>query len=201
MRDIMVANKNLWLWLWEEFDVKLSETICNELHDHSDLTDVGMENKCKKSIWSFNEENSKFKKLEMLFIERFNIKVYDRKNQGECHNCCVALDAILSGTYRQVIFLTDELKTTDPKREGSLFRVFDIIPLGKIWSSLDFVLYLFARHRNRFRFQLAEGALRDINARIGGKSQGKNQTPEKRLKCYNSKLKIIDESLSNILPY
>ena len=54
----------------------------------------------------------------------------------------MTLDAILSGTHRQVIFLTNELKTTDPKRDGSLFRVFNNFRIGEIWSSLDFVLYL-----------------------------------------------------------
>lgn len=196
MRNINVANKKLWLWLWEEFDVRLSETICNELHDHSELTDQGMENKCKKSVWSFRGQESKLKKLEQAFVQHFNIQLNGKKNQGECHNCCVALDAILSGSYRQVIFLTNELKTTDPKRNGSLFRVFDNFRIGEIWSSLDFVLYLFARHRNRFRFQIAEGALKDINGRMGGRTR--NDIPAERLRCYNNKLKKINETLSQL---
>ncbi|MYC76375.1 hypothetical protein F4X10_11480 [Candidatus Poribacteria bacterium] len=199
MRDIDVANKKLWLWLWEEFDVQLSEAICNELHDHPDLNDTGMENKCKKSVWSFRGQESKLKKLEEAFVQHFDIKLNGNENQGECHNCCVALDAILSGRYRQVIFLTNELKTTDPKRDGSLFRVFNNFRIGEIWSSLDFVLYLFARHRNRFHSQIAEAALKDINGRIGGKT--KNDVPAKRLRCYNSKLKKINETLSQLPPY
>ena len=199
MRDIDVVNKKLWLWLWEEFDVQLSEAICNELHDHPDLNDTGMENRCKKSVWSFRGKESKLKKLEEAFVQNFDIKLNGRKNRGECHNCCVALDAVLSGTYRQVIFLTDELKTTDPTRDGSLFRVFDNFRIGEIWSSLDFVLYLFARHRNRFRLQIAKAALKDINGRIGGRT--KNDAPEKRLVCYSSKLKKINETLSPLPPY
>ncbi len=201
MRDIDVSNKKLWLWLWEEFDVGLSETICDELHDHPDLTDTGMENKCKKSIWSFRENKSRLTKLEQAFVNQYNIKLDGRNNRGECHNCCVALDAILSGKYSQVIFLTNELKTTDPKRDGSLFRVFNSLPIGKIWSSLDFVLYLFTRHRNRFFFEKAEGALSDINTRIGGKSNSRINVPAERLKFYNNKLKKINETLSQIPSY
>lgn len=199
MRNIDVGNKKLWLWLWEEFDVRLSETICNELHDHPELTDQGMENKCKNSVWNFSGPKSRLKKLEQAFVQQFNLKVNDRENQGECHNCCVALDAILSGTHRQVIFLTNELKTTDPKRDGSLFRVFNNFRIGEIWSSLDFVLYLFARHRNRFHFKIAEGALKDINGRMGGKTR--NDVPAERLRCYNKKLETINETLSQLLPY
>lgn len=199
MRNIDVANKKLWLWLWEEFDVKLSEAICNELHDHPDLNDKGMENKCKNSVWNFRGPESRLKKLKEALVEHFNIQLNGRENQGECHNCCIALEAILSGAYRQVIFLTNELKTTDPKRDGSLFRVFDNFRIGEIWSSLDFVLYLFTRHRNRFHFKIAKDALNDINGRIGGKT--KNDVPVERLRLYNNKLKKIDETLSQLLPY
>ena len=202
MRDINVANKKLWLWLWEEFDVKLSETICDELRDHPNLTDSGMESKCRKSIWGFREKKNTLKKLEEVFVQHFNIKMRGRKNKGECHNCCVALDAVLSGTYRQVIFLTNELKTTDPNREGPLFKVFESLPIGKIWSSLDFVLYLFARHPNLFRFQVAGDVLRDVNGRMGGsRSGGGMNAPEKRLTHYNGKLKKIGETLSQLPSY
>ena len=200
MRGIDIVNKKLWLWLWEEFDVKLSKTICNELHDHHRLTEAGMEKKCKDSIWSF-ERKSKLKQLEAIFVQDFGIKMHNRENQGECHNCCVALDAVLSGKYRQVIFLTDELRMTDQAREGSLWRVFDNLPIGKIWSSLDFVLYLFARHQKRFQFQIAEDAIRDINARMGGSEKKSNSSPTKRLMNYNNKLKKIDETLSQLQPY
>ena len=166
---------------------------------HPQLTDQGMENRCKNSVWNFSGPKSRLKKLEQAFLQQFNLKLNGRKNQGECHNCCVALDAILSGTHRQVIFLTNELKTTDSKRDGSLFRVFDNFQIGEIWSSLDFVLYLFTRHQNRFHFQTAQDALKDINGRIGGKTR--HEVPIERLRRYNSKLRKINETLSQLLPY
>ena len=67
MHDIEVVNKNLWEWLWEEFDVRLSETIYNELHDHPDLTDSGMENKCRKSVWSFRGNKEYVEKIGGTF--------------------------------------------------------------------------------------------------------------------------------------
>lgn len=197
MHDIDVVNKKLWEWLWEEFDVRLSETIYNELHHPDKL----MKKLCQKSIWNFRKQQRNLKNMENVFVKHFNMNLNNRKNIGECHNCCIALDAVLSGTYNQVIFLTDELKGTDPKRDGSLFRVFDSFPIGKIWSSLDFVLYLFARHRNRFHFQIAEVALNDINILIGGKSRYRNDVLTKRLRCYTRRLKEINETLSQLPPY
>ena len=161
-----------------------------------------MKKLCQKSIWDFGKQQNKLKTMEKVFVKHFNMNLDDRKNLGECHNCCIALDAVLGGTYSQVIFLTDELKGTDPKRDGSLFRVFDSFPLGKIWSSLDFILYLFTRHRNRFHFQIATDALKDINGLIGGKKPNdKNGVPAKRLRCYNSKLKKINNTLSESPSY
>ena len=37
MSNIEVAKKDLRLWLWVEFDVKLSSTICTEIQNHRDL--------------------------------------------------------------------------------------------------------------------------------------------------------------------
>ena len=97
----------------------------------------------------------------------------------------------MSGEYRQVIFLTSELKATDLKRDGFLSSVFDTFPIGQIWSSLDFVLYLFLRHRRRFPFREAEDALRDINSRI----KGRKEVVMQRLTDYNRKLKQIEQAL------
>jgi len=113
------------------------------------------------------------------------------KDKGERHNCCVAFEAVMSGEYRQVIFLTSELKATDLKRDGFLSSVFDTFPIGQIWSSLDFVLYLFLRHRRRFPFREAEDALRDINSRI----KGRKEVVMQRLTDYNRKLKQIEQAL------
>ena len=197
MRDIEVINNKLWKWLWIEFDVKLSETICDEL-DRSDKTDAGMENECEKSIWSFGKSKSNLTKLEQVFVEQFNINVDGRKNKGECHNCCVALDAILSGGYRQVIFLTNELKATDPDRDGQLFHVFDSIPIGKIWSSLDFVLYLYTRHRRLIDLTIVKDILKEINVRMGGSTSGNNNVVLKRLKVYYSKLEKIENTIAQL---
>ncbi|RKU24488.1 hypothetical protein C6499_16865 [Candidatus Poribacteria bacterium] len=194
MRDIEVINDDLRLWLWKEFDVKLSKTICDEIQSHQILAKGNIQKQCNRSKWSFQVP---IDKLEKAFLQSFYPNLDNRGDRGERHNCCVALEAVLSGKYRQVIFLTDELKTTDSKQDGFLFQVFDTFRIGKIWSSLDFVLYLFTRHWNRFRFQIAEGVLRDINSRLGGQ----RGIPTKRFECYHSKLKEINKTLSQLPAY
>ena len=189
--DIVVARKELWLWLWQEFDVKLSDTVFDELNHQQSKTSGGIIKKCSKSIWNYGIQ---IKRLEPSLLQHFNVELGRREDRGECHNCCVAFEAIAKGEYRQVIFLTDELHSTTPNGKGFLYDVFDTFPVGCIWSSLDFVIYLFMRHRNRFPIEVAKSLLRDINNRVGGKKS----IIKDRLKMYNHKLMKIDKSLSGL---
>lgn len=191
MRDIEVRNKALRLWLWDEFYVKVSEEICTEIQRHRDLAGGGIINRCNRSKWSFNISVDR---LERTFLEPFGFDVESTKNRGERHNCCVALDAVMRGEHRHVIFLTDELRAIDPERNGLLRRLFEAFPIGCIWSSLDFILYLFIRQRKRFPKLLAEAALRTVNARIGGRPE----VAQKRLVEYNRRLGQIESTLSQL---
>lgn len=189
--EIEVAQKELWHWLWQEFDVRLSSTVFDELNRHRDKTSNGIRKKCSKSIWEYRIQ---IKSLEPSLLQHFDVELNVRENRGECHNCCVAFEAIAKGEYRQVIFLTDELHSTTPNGKDFLYKVFKTFPMGCIWSSLDFVIYLFMRHRSRFSIKVAKSLLKDINNLVGGK---KNIIKD-RLMVYNHKLMKIDKSLSEI---
>ncbi|HEV2800359.1 MAG TPA: hypothetical protein VGW12_07675 [Pyrinomonadaceae bacterium] len=105
--------------------------------------------------------------------QEFTPDLDEREDRGERHNCCVALAALAIDKYKQVIFLTDDFRGV---RDYAAY-VFDMFPLGQIWSSMDFVTYLFLRHRGRILLDEVKGVLRDINA-IGAA----NATPEERAK-------------------
>ena len=189
MRGIRVARKELGLWLWREFTVKVSDKIIEEIQNPTGYRprhDVQM--KCTKSNWRFQNQ---IDKLESAFLQPFYPNLNDDKNKGELHNCCVALEAILSNKHRQVIFLTNELNTTDEKKNGFIFRIFDTFPIGKIWSSLHFILYLFLRHRKEFPFSEAKNALRDVNSRMRGEAVD----AQDRLVTFNKKLRQINQTL------
>ena len=191
MRDIQIAQKDLRLWLWGEFCVKVSEEICNEIQKHKVRAKGGIRSKCNKAKWEFKVSVGT---IEEAFLEPFGFDVESTKNRGERHNCCVALDAVMRGEHRHVIFLTDELKAIDPNRKGPMQRIFEEFPIGCIWSSLDFILYLFIRHRRRFPKHLAEAALHTVNACIGGRWE----VAQKRLVEYNRRLRQIDNTLSRL---
>ena len=192
MRDIRVARRYLGLWLWREFTVGISDTIIEEVQrPRKHRPGHHVQRKCTKSKWAFQNQ---IDNLENVFLQPFYPNLEGCRNKGELHNCCVALEAILTNKHRQVIFLTDELHSTNPCKTGFIYCIFDTYPIGKIWSSLDFILYLFLRHRKNFPLPEAENVLRDVNSRIGGKIED----AQKRLITFNQKLRQIDLTLSQL---
>lgn len=192
MRGIQVARKSLGLWLWREFTVGVSEEIIKEIQRQKKFAlENRIQRQCVKSKWRFQNHADL---LECVFLPPFYPNTANSKNRGELHNCCVALDAILSGKHRQVIFLTDEINVTDLSKNGFIARIFDTFPLGRIWSSLDFIVYLFLRHRKDFPLPEAKNALRDLNARICGDPI----EAQSRLIAFNKKLRQIDQILSQL---
>ena len=192
MRDIRVARKDLRLWLWQEFTVKVSEKIIEEVQrPRKYRPSHHIQRKCAESKWAFqNQINT----LENVFLQPFYPNVEGDKNKGELHNCCVALEGVLSNKYPQAIFLTNELNITDPDQNGFIFRIFDTFPIARIWSSLHFILYLFLRHRKSFPLHEARDVLRDVNLRMCGTE---DVVPD-RLLAFDNKLKQIDRTLSQL---
>ena len=141
MRDIRVARRYLGLWLWREFTVGVSDKIIEEIQRHRNIApESDVQRKCVKSNWGFQNQ---IDDLENVFLQPFYPNLEGSRNKGELHNCCVALEAILSDKYRQVIFLTDELHSTNPCKKGLFIVSLILTLLVKYGPSLDFILYLF----------------------------------------------------------
>lgn len=192
MRGIRVARKDLGLWLWREFTVKVSGEIIKEVQKTRKYRPSShVQRKCAESKWAFQNQ---IDRLENFFLKPFYQNIEGDKNKGELHNCCVALEAILSDKHRQVIFLTDEIHSTNPCKEGFIYSIFDTYPIGEIWSSLHFILYLFLRHHRKFPLHEARDVLRDVNLRM----RGKEDVVADRLLTFDNKLKQIDQTLSQL---
>ena len=103
----------------------------------------------------------------------------------------------MAGKHRQVIFLTDDVRAV----RDYVAPVFETFPLGHIWSSHDFVLYLFLRHRRRISPKEAKAALRDVNAKaagsgFSGQSADAPQRWIRKLNVYHRKVDRIDQVIS-----
>lgn len=219
MSEIELAGRSLHRWLWDEFDVRYSQAVWEEIKQNA--RKMGRDAKyikrhSEKQLWPLPEittyENALFaeysRRIETGYCRQckrpfygdipFTPDLTSPKDRGERHNCCVALNAVMAGNQRQVIFLTDDLKAirdyVDP--------VFSTFPLGYHWSSYDFVLYLFVRHRKRILQGMVQDALHDIATRAIRRPPSKGDSEYEvwlsRLKAYRRKIKRIDQSLGQI---
>lgn len=197
-----IGNKKIFDWLWDEFEVKYSSAVLNEINRHR--RKISGRRRFESFVWpnrledcevklfgktlQRNVEGSRCYKCgqERMCKQDFAVDLRSDDDRGERHNCCLAINALRE--YSQVIFLTDDYKAVRDYAE----QLFELIPLGSIWSSLDFVVYLFVKHRNRISLDETLSILRSINAQFGYDSL----KIASRLTKYNNKVTKIQELLS-----
>ena len=218
LRGITVARRDACQWLWDEFDVKVSEEIPREAKNHQNKMPGGLFKKLDRSTEKLHLE---LDKMEKGFLASLGKSFNTLDDIGERHNSQLGLQLIIRNTARQVIFLTDEIKIVRDNSQFSLllsarnavrqvtFRtdearilkedvgfvklLFDTYPIGRVWNTLDFLLYLYLRH-TKFNEQEAEDALRTVNTWIGGK----NEVMTQRLVAYTRRLKCISTARSQL---
>jgi len=112
-------------------------------------------------------------------------------DSGELHNFYVALDVIRHGLHGYVIYLTD-----DEPAEAFASDWLRPVRIGCVWSSHDFILYLFMRHRSRIPADEAKEAMRTVNANASCGSETDKWIL--KLRDYVNRLNIVDHLLSNL---
>lgn len=143
-----------------------------------------MKGKLNRSVAQLPEPLAK---MEACFLGPLELYIDPTdKNKGERKNCQVSLQLVIQRLACQVIFLTDELRIV---RTGFIKHAFDAYPIGQVWSSLDFVLYLYLKHK-RFDYETAEAIIQDVNSMIGGKDEDMLN----RLSVYLKRLGVIESA-------
>lgn len=186
MSDIELGNRPLQRWLLYEFDVFYSEAVWNEILTNRDKihemdTALWARGRGRERIWQLptittvenelfdpslhnrNLETGKCRTCNRPFYERksYALDLMQERDQGERHNCCVALHAVMTSRYQQVLFLTDDYHAIRDYVEP----VFQSYPLGNIWSSQDLILHLFMRHNKYISHESALNAIQDTIAK------------------------------------
>lgn len=187
LRYVRVMERDACLWLWDEFDIKVGNEIPRELQEiaakNPNLAPGGIARRLNQSVV---EMDFNLKRMENCFLDPINIHFGDNRDLGERINSQIALQLMANNSARGIIFLTDELKIMRPNI-GFVWAVFNTYPIGLVWNSLDYLLYLFFRHQ-RFLYPQAEDAIRDVNSRIGGNSE----VLSTRLTVYTKRLRAIN---------
>lgn len=212
MSEVVLARKSLHRWLWDEFEVGYSKAVFDEINEHRakispnerqrKWANYTLEYPGVQTIEQVLFGSSFFRKIEagtcgscrqmIIREQKFSPDLTNPQDRGERHNCCVALDGVISGKFSRVIFLTDDFRA----QRDYARPIFDKIPLGEIWSSLDFVTYLFTRYRRRIPLDEMLSVLRDVNA--NNPTDDDTSKPVRRLTYYQDKVREIDRILVRI---
>lgn len=189
LRDIIVDNKRACLRLWDEFEVKISDEIPRELqrneNKNPDHKVPEINGKLANSVIALKADLNTTENCFLTPIG-FGFDEGHARDLGERKNTQLAIQLLAQNQTRQAIFLTDERKSIE-LTTGFVRGVFNNYPLGIIWNSMDFLLYLFFRHR-RYQYLKAQDDIREVNRRIGGKTE----VAVKRLTNYSKRLSTID---------
>ena len=224
LSEIELAKRSLHRWLFDEFEVVYSQLVWeNEIQAHfdqmgSDGARLRQRNAGAQRVWEMASANqyeqalfNSFSRIEQvgqcdkcrqpIWREReVKIDLASDRDKGERHNCGVALDAVRGGKHRQVIFLTDDHNAI----RQYVQPIFETFPLGCVWSSYDFVLYLFMRHRTRTTPDEIKTVFRDITAKAADEEKQKSMKSktqavwQQRLGTYFRKVDRVAQVISRL---
>lgn len=211
-QEVELGKRTLYSWLRDEFEVQYSRAVWDEIRQHRhQIESRVIRRRGEDFVWEYSAISTCERALFTPFISRtveagicrqcgqtiwreqaFTPDLTDTRDRGERYNCCIALDIVRTGTYRQVVFLTDDRRAI----QSYVTPVFETFPLGQIWTSLDFVLYLFMRHRSRIPLNEVMDVLRDVNAQAATGQESPKIA--RRLTIYQKKAQRIDCVLAQI---
>jgi hypothetical protein len=179
LQEIECQNAPLYKLLWKEFDIRISADVNHEIARHR-TQGMPQEVECLNKVHHINHID----RLEERLIGRNP----SSKNKGERRNICVAFN-LFENQLKHAVFLTDDLAA----RRGFVDEFFAIFQIGRVWSSLDLILYLFLRQHGVFPVAAAESALRDVNAQIA-----RNQNPQTNPTKTEERVKVFAEYTKRI---
>lgn len=209
LNTVELARRPLQKWLWDEFEIRYSEAVLKEFESFQHK--MNFRKSWENYIWKIPNpptyekalflshqrelEDGRCKRCRQVTWrnETFTPDFAETKDRGERYNCCIALDAVLSGQHAQIIFLTDDFRAI---RDYTTY-FFDTFPLGNVWSLLDFIIYLFTRYQKNITLEDAKNALRDANA-------GSNTSLEQRdeeLSTQDTRYKESEEKRTRLVAY
>jgi len=81
---------------------------------------------------------------------------YSRKDKGERHLVCAAIEHVYRGRFSQCIILSEDSRAI----EGFIRNIADVFPVGYIWSVFDLVIFLF--FLCKITYEDASVALREL---------------------------------------
>ncbi|WP_111309604.1 hypothetical protein [Confluentibacter sediminis] len=191
--DCYINGKTLLNLLSNEVNLKFSNEVNREIARHHNSFMPDSHERASKVYKLSNKKIKTYVDYEQrLFVKVSNTGDSDR---GEKYNLIACLDDYLANQRVGLIYLTDDSKAINGILNDSIFS----FPIIQIWNSFDVILFLLMRN-NHFGIDIAEAAIRDINAELGksstpSTSHVKTQRRITIFKEYVNKAKMINKVL------
>lgn len=193
-KKLELSRKSLDRWLKKEFNVRVSESVKNEVNDQQDHWIDGAKRimKLVQDSQHYLSDPEVFEKaLLSHFLNNDNLNI--KEGAGERRNFCVTIDLVRCYKCRHAIFLTDDYKAVNNFLESAFFT----FRVSCIWSSYDFILYLFFRHNNIISLKDAQNAIRSLTANMIPRGGSKSKWLNKEKK-YLDGLQIIAYAMEKL---
>lgn len=193
-KGIRLNDLSLDGWLEREFTVHTSEAIIDEITNQERVWGSEAKRARKKARqWLWNLTYPAQLELALLshFVDKTEINI--DKNAGERRNFCATVDLVRKDECRHVIFLIDDERAV----EGFLRNAFNTFRVACIWNSLDFVLYLYIRHKRSMSLPLAKNVVRDVISNFT-KDAANISKLQWKLTDYHMRLETISFALDKI---
>lgn len=142
-------RKKLSKLVFDYFNAHTCQTVFEEFSNR--ISNAGQDNRITYRLLNKKKENifpiSNFTKTieKQLKASGYfeNISSKGKKDKGERHLVCSAIEHVFRGKFSQCVILSDDFKAT----EGLLGSVNQDFLFGSIWSVFDLVMFLFFKSR------------------------------------------------------
>lgn len=174
--NIILARKDILYYVRRFFDVRVCQTIRDELQKHGNLVSsreitywMGFLNKRTCSPRTLIDDQTIIGPFYSVPPTTFGVR-----NKGEHGNARVALELLLTKTIGHAVFVTDDEKACN----GFLKPMQQAFPGINLWTSVDVILYVGAvlLKDRKTVFDDVEAALRDVYVAGAKKWGSTNET-------------------------
>lgn len=167
LRQIELGGKSAYKWMRNEFHLacveRVSEEVAAGVHHYSELKEAS------RLYQSIVKSVPHLERVEKRVLAELD----NEKNMGERYSLILCCALVLNSEAGHVILISDDQSA----KKLFLSQFFENHPIGCLWTSWDFLFYLYLRHGpERLKREQMQVALRDLNLNIGvGRSDSVGQ--------------------------
>jgi hypothetical protein len=146
-------------WLWRHFNILTSKSVMDEFLNGPRKGNINLVRRKLRNDPYLIPESRNLKLLENNWLSHTYLpsQPLGKKDEGERHLICLAIEEVKKKTYPQMVIVSDDLTA----RKNFMSAVNITVPFGDIWSSLDLIVYLYFTS-DEVDYRNAEKAIIDI---------------------------------------